>query len=221
MINTAIENTLAAFNYLSLKINDLIFYYPKYDLLAYLAMILILLSLTINMSIEDIKYKKVSINKLAIFMTATFLLEVTYIIIHCNCTTKALYFLIPFFICYLLIFLIDILYNKVTYNKERNSKLKIINEGDLIIYTQIATFLCAFVLWNFNTQKPNIAIIRTLSLYYLAIPVAIILLTLLILYYCLIRLNIIRKEEPECNKIPLIPAISLFSVYIWSIISIL
>lgn len=221
MINTAIENTLAAFNYLSLKINDLIFYYPKYDLLAYLAMILILLSLTINISIEDIKYKKVSINKLAIFMTATFLLEVTYIIIHCNCTIKALYFLVPFFICYLLIFLIDILYNKVTYNKERNSKLKTINEGDLIIYTQIATFLCTFVLWNFNTQKANIASIRIFSLYYLAIPVAIILLTLLILYYCLIRLNIIRKEESECNKIPLIPAISLFSVYIWSIISIL
>lgn len=221
MVNIAIENTLAAFNYLSLKINDLIFYYPKYDLLAYLAMILILLSLEINMSIEDIKYKKVSINKLAIFMTATFLLEVTYVIIHCNCTTKALYFLVPFFICYLLIFIIDILYNKVTYNKERNSKSKIINEGDLIIYTQIATFLCAFVLWNFNTQKANIASIRIFSLYYLAIPVAIILLTLLILYYCLIRLNIIRKEESKCNKIPLIPAISLFSVYIWSIISIL
>lgn len=221
MINTAIENTLAAFNYLSLKINDLIFYYPKYDLLAYLAMVLILLSLTINMSIEDIKYKKVSINKLAIFMTATFLLEVVYIIIHCNCTTKALYFLVPFFICYLLIFIIDILYNKVTYNKERNNKLKIINEGDLIMYAQIVTFLCAFVLWNFNTQKANITSIRIFSLYYLAIPAIIILLTLLILYYCLIRLNIIRKEESECNKIPLVPAISLFSVYIWSIISIL
>ena len=221
MIITAVENTLSAVNYLLLKMNDFMLYYPKYDLLAYFAMILILLSLAINISVDDIKYKKVSINKLFAFVVAGFLFQVSYTIIHCGCLIKATYYIVSLIICSILIYLIDILYNKVTYNKEKIKRLKIVNEGDLIIYTQITTLLCAFILWNFNTQKPNIAIIRVLSLYYLTVPAIIILLILLILYYCIVKLNIIRKEEQECNKIPLIPVISLFSVYIWSIISIL